>query len=160
MTSFFTSKGIIAEKETISLNQIIDQVKNHPRFKDAGDIITFTGTVRETSVASNKRVTRVEIQAYKEKADKQLNQICQDLIIEYELIDARLIHFTGIFEVGEVLVHCVIASKHRKEGFEALKDMIDTYKHKAFVFKCEIYEDGTEQWISTEFEKKGKKNDP
>lgn len=152
MTSH-TSKGFVADKETVSLNQIIEQVKNHPRFKYAGDIITFTGTVRETSISSNKKVTRIEIQAYKEKADKQLNQICQELIAEYELIDARLVHFTGIFEVGEVLVHCVIASKHRKEGFKALKNMIDAYKHKAFIFKCEIYEDGTEQWISTKSEK-------
>ncbi len=83
-------------------------------------------------------------------ADEQLHQICTELIEQYNLIDARVVHYHGFFNVGENLVHCVIASKHRKKGFKALEEMIESYKHRAYIFKCEIYEDGTTEWITTE----------
>jgi len=101
-----------------------------------------------------KKVKQIEIQAYKELAEKQLSQICEELINQYDLIDARVIHYTGFFKVGETLIYCVVASKHRKEGFKALSQMINEYKHRAYIFKCEIYTDGSLNWISTEKEEK------
>ncbi|MFX0174122.1 MAG: molybdenum cofactor biosynthesis protein MoaE [Candidatus Hodarchaeota archaeon] len=142
--------GIIAEKDTIDLDQIIKHVKNTTQFRNVGDIIIFSGIVRESSNVSNKKVQKIEIQAYKEMAEKQLNQICTELIGKYNLIDARVIHYTGLFNVGDFLVHCVIASNHRKEGFQAIMEMIEAYKHRAYIFKCEIYDDGTSEWISTQ----------
>jgi molybdopterin synthase catalytic subunit len=140
----------VAEKDSVSLEQIIEDVRKNRDFGQAGDILSFTGTVRETSLLSDKKVKQIEIQAYTELANKQLTQICEELISQYELIDARVIHYTGFFNVGESLVNCVIASKHRKEGFKALSQMIKEYKKRAYIFKCEIYTDGTHDWISTE----------
>ncbi|MHA1975861.1 MAG: molybdenum cofactor biosynthesis protein MoaE [Candidatus Hodarchaeales archaeon] len=144
------SKGLVVGKDSVTLEQIIKDVRRNPDFGQAGDILSFTGTVRETSLLSDKKVHQIEIQAYKELADKQLTQICKELISQYELIDARVIHYTGFFNVGEPLVNCVVASKHRKEGFRALNQMIEEYKHRAYIFKCEIYTDGSLDWISTE----------
>ena len=141
--------GIIAEKDTINLDQIIKQVRSKTQFRNAGDIIIFSGVVREFSSVSNKKVQQLEIQAYKEMAEKQLSQICVELIQKHNLIDARVLHYTGLFNVGDFLVHCIVASKHRKEGFRAITEMIEAYKHRAYIFKCEIYDDGTSEWIST-----------
>lgn len=148
------SKGLIVEKDSVTLEQIIEDVRKNINFGKAGDIISFTGTARETSILSEKKVKQIEIQAYKELAEKQLSQICEELINQYDLIDARVIHYTGFFKVGETLVNCVVASKHRKEGFKALSQMINEYKHRAYIFKCEIYTDGSLDWISTEKEEK------
>ncbi|MHA2225265.1 MAG: molybdenum cofactor biosynthesis protein MoaE [Candidatus Hodarchaeales archaeon] len=142
--------GVIMEKDSITLQEIIEEVKKNDKFKYAGDVITFSGIARETSLKNDKRVNQIEIQAYKEMADKQLHQICTELIEQYDLIDARVVHYQGFFNVGENLVHCVIASKHRKNGFKALEEMIESYKKRAYIFKCEIYEDGTTEWITTE----------
>jgi len=142
-------KGFIAEKGTIQLEDIVAAVRNNKEFSKAGDLIVFTGTVRESSTVTEKEVTRIEIQAIEEIADKQLTDICNELIKIFDLIDARVVHYTGFFDVGEVLVHCVVASKHREEGFQAIKRMIDEYKHRAYIFKCEIYSDKSTNWIST-----------
>ncbi|MHA2244980.1 MAG: molybdopterin synthase catalytic subunit [Candidatus Hodarchaeales archaeon] len=157
MNSELDSKGFVAEKNTFTLTQLLKDIRKNRKFNQAGDMISFTGVVRETSPISSKLVQQIEIQAYKEKADQQLNQICTELIQQYDLIDARVIHYTGVFNVGEDLVHCAIASKHRQEGFQALIRMIEEYKHRAFIFKCEIYVDGTTKWLSTEMiEKTGR----
>ncbi|MFX0183936.1 MAG: molybdenum cofactor biosynthesis protein MoaE [Candidatus Hodarchaeota archaeon] len=142
--------GIIADKDTINLDQIIKQVRSETQFRNAGDFIIFSGIVRESSSVSSKKVQQIEIQAYKEMAEKQLNQICVELIEKYNLVDARVVHYTGLFNVGDFLVHCIIASKHRKEGFKAITELIEAYKHRAYIFKCEIYDDGTSEWISTD----------
>ena len=140
-------RGIITEKGTISLKELISSIKNNPNFKEAGDIIIFSGVVRETSLKSPKKVIGIEIEAYDEVAEQQLEKICEKMIEERELIDVRICHYTGTFSVGETLIHCLIASKHRKEGIEALPKIIEEYK-KALIWKKEIYLDNTYQWIS------------
>ncbi|MHA2294539.1 MAG: molybdenum cofactor biosynthesis protein MoaE [Candidatus Hodarchaeales archaeon] len=147
MTDTF-QKGIIAEKNRMNLQQIIDEVKINPDISQAGDIVTFTGIVRETSIESDKKVTKIEIEAYDEPAKRELSEICEELIKRHDLVDARVVHFIGTFEIGESLVHCVIASKHRSEGFKAIMEMIEEYKHRAYIFKREIYTDGSSAWIS------------
>lgn len=145
--------GQVLEKDSITLTQMLHETKKNPNFRKAGDIITFTGVVRETTGdpegVSGKKVEKIEIQVHKEVADRQLTLICQELIETHDLIEARIVHFYGIFSLGDVLVHCIVASKHRTEGFTALKEMIEAYKHRAYIWKAEIYTDGSEKWIST-----------
>ncbi len=140
-------KGNIAEKGTISLQELISSIKSNPNFKEAGDIIIFSGVVRETSLKSPKKVIGIEIEAYDEVAEQQLEKICEKMIEEEGLIDVRLCHYKGAFSVGETLIHCLIASKHRKEGIDALPKIIEEYK-KALIWKKEIYLDTTFQWVS------------
>lgn len=145
--------GQVLEKNSITLTQILNETKKNPRFGQAGDIITFTGVVRETTGDPKgtpaKKVEKIEIQVHKELADQQLTTICHELIKKHDLIEARIVHFSGTFSVGDVLVHCIVASKHRTEGFKAMAEMIEAYKHRAYIWKAEIYTDGTEKWIST-----------
>ena len=146
--SNITDKGMVAEKGSIKLEQIINNLKNNPAYSQAGDIITFTGLVRESSTESDKEVSGIEIESYEEPAKNELTEICKELIRKHSLVDARMVHFTGTFSTGETLMHCIIASNHRKEGFIALEEMIEEYKHRAYIFKKEIYVDGTSEWIS------------
>jgi molybdopterin synthase catalytic subunit len=145
--------GQVLDKNSVTLTQLLDETKKNPHFGQAGDIITFTGVVRESSGDPKgdptKKVEKIEIQVHKEMADQQLTVICQELVEEYNLVEARIVHFYGTFSVGDVLVHCVVASRHITEGFEAITKMIDAYKHRAYIWKAEIYPDGTEKWIST-----------
>ena len=145
--------GQVLDKNSVTLTQILDETKKNPNFGKAGDIITFTGVVRETSGDPKgtpiKKVEKIEIQVHKEMADQQLTTICHELISKYDLVEARIVHFYGTFSIGDVLVHGVVASRHRTEGFNALMEMIDAYKHRAYIWKAELYSDGTEKWIST-----------
>jgi len=127
---------------------IVEATQSTPTNAKIGSILTFTGTVRESSLSSTRQVVSIEIEVWPEKADEILIKICNSLISDYNLIDARIWHATGIFNVGEVLVHVVIASCHRSEGLKALEESINRYKTQAPVWKKEIYADGSSEWIS------------
>jgi molybdopterin synthase catalytic subunit len=141
-------RGIIAKKGSITLQELIASIKNGSNFSEAGDIIIFSGVVRETSTKTKKKVVGIEIDSYDELAEKQLTSICTELIEEKNLVDLRICHYKGLFSVGETLVHCLIASRHRKEGIEVLERVIEEYKKRAYIWKREIYSDETSEWVS------------
>ena len=132
----------------MTLQQIITDITQNPQIINAGAIITFTGLVRESSLFTDKDVKSIEIEAYPEKASDIMNQICQDLITKYNLIDVRIWHATGLFSLSEELVYVVIACAHREEGITAMNEAIHLYKTKSPVWKKEIYADGSTDWIS------------
>ena len=61
-------------------------------------------------------------------------------------LKVRIVHRTGLLEVGDTSVLIAVASPHRAEGFEALRYSIDTIKETVPIWKKEIYTDG-HAWI-------------
>ena len=95
-----------------------------------------------------KKVVAIEIDAWEEKAIESLNKICSDLKNKFKLIDIKIWHAIGRIEIKDTIVYVVLASAHRKEGLQALDEAIDAYKHLSPIWKKEIYEDGSFEWIS------------
>ena len=52
-------------------------------------------------------------------------------------------HRIGKVNVGEVSLHVVVWSKHRKEGLDAMTYFISELKQKVPIWKWAIYKDGT-----------------
>ncbi|MFX0143535.1 MAG: molybdenum cofactor biosynthesis protein MoaE, partial [Candidatus Hodarchaeota archaeon] len=63
------------------------------------------------------------------------------------IIDIIIIHLKGQFDLSEDLVYVVVASAHRKEGFEVISEAIEMYKKEIAVWKREDFSDGTSEWI-------------
>lgn len=140
--------GNIFKVGTVHIQSLIDNVSKQKDFPSAGAIFTFTGTVRDSSLENDKKVIAIEIDAWEEKAIASLNKICSDLKTKHELIDIRIWHAVGKLELTDDIVYVVLASAHRQEGILALGDAIDAYKHLSPIWKKEIYEDGSFEWIS------------
>jgi molybdopterin synthase catalytic subunit len=104
----------IYNKGEIGLERIIKSMKANPNLKEAGSIHTFTGIVRDRSI-NGKQVIRMKIDAYDELANKSIMNICEALKQEKGIIDVKIIHLKGNFELSEDLVYVVVASAHRKE---------------------------------------------
>lgn len=138
--------GWIAKVNSISLDDIINDLENNLK---VGAITTFTGIVREISDTVEKKVVKIEIEAWEDKADESMKNIAEDIGEKYDLLGVRIIHLEGDINLGEPIVFVVLASIHRKEAFEALEEIIIAYKNKSPVWKKEIYEDGTSNWITT-----------
>lgn len=130
----------------ITLDEVIKDLDDNPII---GAITTFTGITRELSDASNKKVVKIEVEAWEEKGDTILTQIAEEIGQRNNLVGLRIIHLVGEIEIGKPIVYVVIASIHRKEAFIALEEVINAYKQKSPVWKKEIYDDGTGNWIST-----------
>ncbi|KKK41835.1 hypothetical protein LCGC14_0903930 [marine sediment metagenome] len=139
-------KSGIYKKGEINLEQVIASIKLHHNIKEAGSIHTFTGIVRNSSKIG-KPVIGMRIDAYKELANKSIQKICSKLKQEKDIIDVKIIHFKGDFELSEDLVHVVVASSHRKEGFDTVSKAVELYKKEIAVWKRENFNDGLSEWI-------------
>lgn len=136
----------IYNKGEIDLETIVKSIKNNPNIKKAGSIHTFTGIVRNTS-KNGKSVISMKIDAYDELANKSINNICERLKQEEGIIDVKIVHLKGNFGLSEDLVHVVVASAHRKEGFNVISKAVEMYKEEIAVWKKESFFDGTSEWV-------------
>ncbi len=141
-------RGSTFPKGCISLEEILEDLKKKDLEGAAGAIYSFTGTVRSRSLVHDLKVVEIEIECWEEKADEILDWMARDVQRKFDLVDCRIYHGIGRFRVGEDMVYVVTASAHRKEGHEALMHVINRYKEEVPIWKKEIYEDGSSQWIS------------
>ncbi|MFW9818896.1 MAG: molybdenum cofactor biosynthesis protein MoaE [Candidatus Thorarchaeota archaeon] len=136
----------IYNKGEIDLGHIIKSLKLHPDITKAGSIHTFTGIVRDSSI-NGKPVISMKIDAYDELANTSINKICETLKQTDGIIDIKIIHLKGDFELSEDLVYVVVASAHRKEGFEVINKAVEMYKKEIAVWKREDFTNGSSEWI-------------
>jgi len=127
----------IGKERGRKLSETISEVRQNPLFHKVGAIGAFIGVVRGETLDGEK-VSGLELEAYEEKADEVLEEICRDLRRRRGIIDVQIYHFLGDFSVGEELVHVVVAGSHRKDVFETLKLAVERYKREAPIFKKEF----------------------
>ena len=139
-------KSGIYHKGEIELETLIKSIRTNPNIKKAGSIHSFTGIVRDTSI-NGKPVINMKIDAYDELANKSILEICEKLKQESGIIDIKLVHLKGDFDLSEDLVYVVVASAHRKEGFEVISRAVEMYKKEIAVWKREDFSDGSSEWI-------------
>jgi len=116
---------------------IISKTKNKRAFRKAGAIAVFVGVVRGETLKGEK-VQKLELQAYQEKADEVLTNICDDLRKKSGIVDVQIHHLLGEFHVGDDIVYVLVAGSHREEVFPALEEAVERYKKDAPIFKKEL----------------------
>lgn len=124
----------------MSLTDLINNIKKQPGFEKAGAMATFVGVVRGTGAGG--KVQKLELQAYEEKADEVLAQICNELKKKPGIVDVQIHHLVGEFKVGEDLVYVLVAGAHRQQVFPVLKEAVERYKKEAPIFKKELVATG------------------
>jgi molybdopterin synthase catalytic subunit len=135
-------KSGIYEKGTFIFEDVYESIKQHPLIKKSGSILTFTGIVRETS-KNGEPIKSLEIEAYDELGNHIIHDICEKIKKKYELIDIKIVHLKGKFEISDDLVYVMVASAHRSEGFNALMEAVERYKSELTVWMKEELLDGS-----------------
>ncbi|MEM2970815.1 MAG: molybdenum cofactor biosynthesis protein MoaE [Candidatus Bathyarchaeia archaeon] len=140
----------VHKKDSLSLPDLINNVKNHPNFDKAGAIAIFVGVVRGN--LNGEKVQKLELEAYEEKANEVLAEICRDLKKREGIVDVQIHHLLGEFNIGEDLVYVLVAGFHRKNVFPVLEEAVERYKREAPIFKKEyrINKQGklTAHWVT------------
>ncbi|NIO37628.1 hypothetical protein GTO27_07985 [Candidatus Bathyarchaeota archaeon] len=126
----------IHEKGAFSLSNLIKHMKEGPDFWKAGAVALFVGVVRGGGLDEEK-VEKLELEAYEEKANEVLGNICQDLKSREGIVDVRIHHLLGEFGVSEELVYVLVAASHRRYAFPVLEEAVERYKKEAPIFKKE-----------------------
>jgi len=127
-------------KGTVALLDVIESVRKHPDYKKVGAMALFVGVVRGKT-KEGESVKRLQLEAYDEKADEALEEICSDLRRKKGIADVQIHHFTGQFELGEDLVYVLVAGGHRESVFPVLQEAVERYKKEAPIFKKEYVKD-------------------
>jgi len=147
-----TGKGAgVHRKGAVTLSDLINQVRDNPKFHKAGALGIFIGVVRGENL-EGRVVKKLELEAYEEKANEALEKICAELRGKEGIVDVQIHHLIGEFNVGEDLVYVIVAGSHRHHVFPVLEEAVERYKREAFLFKKEYVsnEKGgiTSYWVS------------
>ncbi len=126
----------VHEKGEFSLDKLRDSIRANPEYAKTGAIGLFIGVARGED-EGGKKVQKLTLQAYDEKANEVLEKICDDLQSKPGIVDVQIHHLLGEFSAGEDLVYVSVAGSHRPEVFSALREAVERYKHEAPVFKKE-----------------------
>lgn len=132
---------IYLTENKIDVNYLLDFVQH----EEAGAVDIFIGTVR--SKTSDKKVVRLEYEAYDTMAIKKIQEIVNQATQQWDILKYAVVHRKGILQIGEAAVVIAVATPHRQAAFEACKYIIDTIKANVPIWKKEVYENG-EVWVA------------
>jgi molybdopterin synthase catalytic subunit len=147
------SRISVHEKGSINVNDVIESIKRRENFSSVGAIGLFIGVVRGETSRGGTKVEKLTLEAYEDKADEVLGNICDDLSHRSGVVDVQIHHLIGDFKVGDDLVYVAVAGSHREQVFHVLCEAVERYKSEVPIFKKEyvIGEAGkSEYWVSEE----------
>jgi len=111
------------------------------RRPSAGAVVTFEGTARD--------VEFLDYEAYREMAQEQMGRIVAACIERHGLEAAAAEHRVGRVALGEPAVVVAVAAAHRGEAFAGAREIIDTIKAQAPIWKREL-DRGEARWVPGE----------
>ena len=113
----------------------------------SGAILSFLGKVRETR--DNKQIKNIQIEFYEKMAKIQTDKIIKQTIKKFQIDDFLIIHRFGRLLPGENIIFIISASKHRKESFFFVQNLIEWFKFKITFWKKEYYSNHS-SWVKSE----------
>ncbi|MCH8244193.1 MAG: molybdenum cofactor biosynthesis protein MoaE, partial [Planctomycetes bacterium] len=115
-----------------------------------GAITTFEGATRDDSHELHGPVVRLEYEAYREMAVKQMERLVKEAMNRWSLGRVAMIHRLGSVGPAEISIMIAVASGHREESFVACRWLIDTLKKDVPIWKKDVFADGTVEWVTPE----------
>lgn len=122
----------------------VDEVVKGLRDERAGAVVVFLGTVK----GYNKgiRVNSLYIESYKEMAKAKLQEIRDEALRRFGVLDISIVHRVGWMKPGDNIVVIGVSSVGRREGFEACSWTLERLKREVPLWKKEVTEGG-ERWV-------------
>lgn len=116
-----------------------------PLPRGCGGTALFAGHVRDHH--EGRKVDRLLYECYASMAENQIQRIVAAVSAETGVKEIRVIHRVGWLEVGDVAVAISASGAHRQEAFAACRQVIDRIKEDVPIWKKEVYEDATQDWV-------------
>lgn len=115
------------------------------RDQRAGAVVTFSGVVRDHDYG--RTVTQLNYMAHP-TADEVIAQITQEVADASNVRAIAIQHRVGTLQVGDLALGCAIAADHRNQAFEACSMLVERVKAELPVWKRQVFEDGTDEWVN------------
>ena len=112
----------------------------------AGGVVSFTGLVRASD--DGRAVRSLEYSAHP-SALSVMSEVVGAVVSSLPVVRVAALHRVGLLEIGDVAVVVAASAGHREEAFVAARRLIDDIKAAVPIWKHQVFEDGTEQWVGT-----------
>lgn len=112
---------------------------------DIGAVVTFTGTVRDTS--GGQPLAAMTLEHYPGMTEAELERVEAEARARWPLQASLIVHRVGRLVPGDNIVLVVTASAHREAAFAAAQFLMDYLKTRAPFWKKEFAADGSERWV-------------
>ncbi|GII93019.1 molybdenum cofactor biosynthesis protein MoaE [Sinosporangium siamense] len=122
----------------------VDEVLNAVGDRSAGGTTLFVGTVRDHD--HGKSVTGLSYSAHP-SAEGELRKVAEKVATDFPLRALAAVHRVGDLKLGDIAVIVAVSSAHRAEAFEASRRLIDDLKREVPIWKHQLFEDGTTEWV-------------
>ncbi|WP_460853573.1 molybdenum cofactor biosynthesis protein MoaE [Nocardioides montaniterrae] len=122
----------------------VDEVLASLDDPSAGGLVLFVGRVRDHDHGSG--VTGLAYSAHP-TALQRLQEVCASVAETYAGTLVAAVHRVGDLAIGDLAVVVATTSAHRGESFAASRLLIDTLKAEVPIWKHQLFEDGTEEWV-------------
>lgn len=112
-----------------------------------GAQVYFSGVVRDANLG--REVVAIEYDVCRPLALQSLAEIGQEaLALATPESLVCLYHRVGRVECGQSSILVGVASPHRAQAYRMSQYCMDEIKRRVPIWKCEIYADGSRQWLS------------
>ena len=103
----------------------------------AGGLTLFVGQVRDHDGGESA------------SAEGEGAAVLQVLLDEHDVRGVAAVHRVGPLAIGDLAVVVATTAAHRGDAFAASRALIDTLKAEVPIWKHQVFEDGTEEWVGT-----------
>jgi|TARA_B110000238_G_C16067388_1_gene413358 molybdopterin synthase catalytic subunit len=127
--------------------QLYQNEQEHLR-NNFGATSVFIGTMRDFNEGDD--VTSMFLEHYPGMTEKSLEEIINNTMAEWKLIDVCIAHRVGDIFPGDPIVCVAVWSSHRKEAYEANRMIMEALKSTAPFWKKENLGQGEQQkgrWV-------------
>ncbi len=138
--------AVILRETLLSPYQELDayQHRIHEKAGKYGATAVFVGAMRDFNLGDT--VIRMALEHYPGMTERRLEQIVEEAIARWNLIDALVIHRVGEIHPGDSIVLIAVWSAHRGAAFDACRHIIEKLKHSAPFWKKESLSTG-DRWV-------------
>jgi len=126
----------------LSVDEVVEAVQ-HPR---AGGIATFIGIVRELDHGHG--VEALDYTCHP-SAPQVLRDVAERLATGTDVIRVAAVHRVGHLEIGDLAVVVAVSAAHRGTAFEVCRELVDTLKTMVPIWKHQVFDDGSDEWVGT-----------
>ena len=124
----------------------VDEVRAAVADPAAGGIALFAGTVRDTD--HDQGVTGLSYSAHPSAA-AELRRVAEAIAEKYPVIGIAAVHRVGDLAIGDLAVVLAVSCPHRAEAFDACRDLIDILKASVPIWKHQLFDDGSAEWVGS-----------
>ena len=110
----------------------------------AGATVSFAGVVRDHD--DGRGVSALEYHGHPTAASV-VARVAAEIAARPGVIAVAVSHRIGLLKVGDVALAVAVSAAHRREAFAACSDLVDEVKRRLPVWKRQVFDDGSDEWV-------------